>query len=161
MSIDNPDSLILIDSVQSNLISYTDQNPPSGNLIYYLIEARKSTICTATYRNLIGSYSSTISNIKDVNQLTGLNQNSPLSSQIKIFPNPTSGLINIDFGINMVYLKNHTIELIDYLGKTSITYNVENSKTTLYLPDLSPSLYNLLIRDNDKKIVYSEKIIIK
>ncbi len=63
-----PDSLILIDSIQNNLTSYSDLNPPQGVVLFYQVSVVNPDSC---YPAIIratttsGPFSQSISNLKD------------------------------------------------------------------------------------------------
>ncbi len=101
----------LFDSIQSlaysaGVFTYTDVNPPGGN-IYYFIAAQKLTPCDTT---LIGTklfgepYSQSLSNIED--NIAG-NVNEISLVECKIFPNPTTGKIIVQAeGIEIIVVLN-------------------------------------------------------
>lgn len=64
-----------------------------------------------------------------------------LISKINLYPNPTSGIINIDLGKNKI--KNATISVIDLLGKVTATEKVSNQKTIINLNNYSKGIYLL------------------
>jgi len=70
----SPANLTLLDSVSSNVSSYTDDAPPSG-LVFYQVGSIKPDPCyPAIFRaqTSSGPYSQSVSNLKDYNTITGL-----------------------------------------------------------------------------------------
>lgn len=66
-----PWNMILLDSIQSSLSSYTDLNPPSGLLFYTILIDKKDTCFPNILRagNNSGPFSQSLSNLKDYNTL--------------------------------------------------------------------------------------------
>ena len=106
----NPFDSIASIAYSTGVFTYTDVNPPGGN-IYYFIAAQKLTPCDTT---LIGTklfgepYSQSLSNIED-NIAGNINEN--IKAQCKIFPNPTTGKITVQ-AKDM-----ERIEILDFTGK--------------------------------------------
>lgn len=85
-------NLILIDTIQSSLNSYTDQNPPPGTN-FYAIQIVHPQGCNATYKSP-AFYSSSFSNIENNGASVIINDvKKPLN--IRALPNPTSGKATI------------------------------------------------------------------
>ncbi|HRU67821.1 MAG TPA: immunoglobulin domain-containing protein [Bacteroidia bacterium] len=67
----HPDSLKLIDSIQSNLNSYTDLNPPKSTVFYQVSAVKNDTCFPTIFRGTTtsnsGPFSQSTSNIKDYN----------------------------------------------------------------------------------------------
>lgn len=110
----NPfDSLTSI-AYSPGVFTYSDLNPPVGN-IYYTIEAKRIVPCDITQsgsKELEKTYGESISNIVE---LVNLNVNELSKIYCKIYPNPTTGLILIQTeGIDRV-------EIMDLQGKQIYT----------------------------------------
>ena len=78
-----------------------------------------------------------------------------LNNVIKIYPNPTTGELNIDFGQTQQYI----IEINDITGKTIFTDFGNNSILNYNVSLLSKGIYILNIKLTDK--IITEKIIIE
>lgn len=67
---------------------------------------------------------------------------------IKIYPNPCEGILNVKFG-NDLY-SNSELSICDITGKIvySSTVNIENRQATLNLSTLKPGIYNLSLKNN-------------
>lgn len=84
-------NLILIDTIQSSLNSYTDQNPPIGTN-FYAIQVVYPQGCTSSFKSS-ATYTSSFSNIEG-NSPMAIN-NHKESMGISISPNPTNGKVFI------------------------------------------------------------------
>ncbi len=79
-------------------------------------------------------------------------------SMVSIFPNPSGGIVNIDFGITE---KKSTIQLIDLPGKLLFEEVIENaSKTQLDVSKLSGGIYFLKV-ENENGIITQKMILTK
>ncbi len=108
-----PNNLLTIDSIQSNLLSYTDLNPPAGN-VYYAIEVRKSIQCNPTARTSSLGYASSRSNIKD-NALSSLNDYTNPFNSFTIVPNPATENTSVNLNLSNKSLTN--ISVFDMTGR--------------------------------------------
>lgn len=130
-----PSNMIVIDSVQSSLNSYTDLNPPSGSL-NYAVEVRKPIACNPTARNSSVAYVASRSNIKD-NFILGESEiQKPI--QFSISPNPSHESITIEFELSQqkvvqvsVYdLTGRVVHKLNnnilYAGQNKFNWNLSN-----------------------------------
>ncbi|MEA3497060.1 MAG: T9SS type A sorting domain-containing protein [Bacteroidota bacterium] len=85
----DPDSMSQIDSLPYTNSTYTDTDPPQGD-VYYQIEAKRLVACNPTR----GEYCSTLSNFVD-NKNISL-KNNDWDSDINIYPNPFTTTINLE-----------------------------------------------------------------
>ncbi len=67
---------------------------------------------------------------------------------VNVFPNPTSGLVNLTFTVPGAY----TVELINALGEMVSTQRL-NSNTTINLSDLAKGVYSVRISNKEKTTV--------
>jgi hypothetical protein len=67
---------------------------------------------------------------------------------VNVFPNPTSGLVNINFTVPGAY----TVELINGLGETVITHRL-NGNSLVDLSDLAKGVYSVRISNKEKTTV--------
>ncbi len=82
-------------------------------------------------------------------QLTLLNSDFEISNNIKVYPNPTKGILNIESD-----LKLDKVYLINMLGQK---INLEIKNKTIDLKDLSVGIYNIIIF-NENKILKNFKV---
>jgi len=97
-----------------------------------------------------------ISEIFDITVSEPININSVLDSQIKIYPNPTSGILNIDLS----NYKNAGLQITNILGQTLFAEkNISNNVKTIDLSNYSNGIYIINIETNNK--VYTSKFILE
>ncbi len=147
------------DSIQSiayspGVFTYTDLNAPGGNISYF-IAARKPTPCDTTMigTKLLGEpYSQSLSNIEDN---IAVNVNEISIAQCKIFPNPTTGIINVE-AENVI-----GIEVINIQGEKVISQksNIKNQKCEIDLSSQPKGIYIIKITTN--KGVAVEKVVLE
>lgn len=75
---------------------------------------------------------------------------------IKVYPNPTSGLLYIDLS---EFNNNTIIEVLDLTGKVNLRQNVTDRKTLLDLSGLPSSLYFIKVSDGQGTVYH--KVMIK
>lgn len=92
-------------------------------------EASSSTVIVGTEPN----------SVSDVNILPG----------VKVFPNPSRGLFQVDIGANKLSSEAF-IEVLDNTGRIVFKSNVNDTITNLDLQDLSAGSYLLRLSDQDK-----------
>lgn len=132
-----------IDSVGSSFNTFIDNNPPTGNTSYF-IEAVLTSGCTVKAKNK--TYSSLSTN--SVTESTiGLTEN--LSADFNIYPNPTNGVLNIEY-LAGKELKN--IRLFDSQGKLIQIVRSDNESVQLDLFELPKGIYHLKI-SMDKGVI--------
>ncbi len=112
-------NLTLINSVSSNVTSYTDLIPPSG-VNYYMVEAVRPTVC-----NPSKSSTSPISNIPSI-YMTGINEYAG-GEHIQIYPNPNTGLFTVSI-LNPAFTSAE-IEILNSLGQ--VVFNTKQNEATL------------------------------
>ena len=71
---------------------------------------------------------------------------------IKIYPNPTTDIINIDLGNEE--LKNASVKLLNTLGDCIFQNSVTDRKVTLDMTGYSTGIYHLQIEMNNEVIIY-------
>lgn len=144
----NPFDSIHSIAYSPGVFTYTDINPPGGN-IYYYIAAIKLIPCDTS---MIGSklygepYSQSLSNIED-NVFNTVNET--YKTQSKIFPNPTTGTIRVQ-------LENiEKVEILNLQGKEIY----KGKETEIDLSKESKGIY--IIRVTTEKGVIVEKVVLK
>ncbi len=130
-------TISLLTTIASNLNSYTDINPPSGNL-FYQIEVVNPQGCTPSQKTY--SYSSSKSNIADVGTIGIANLS---NTQYTIFPNPTTSQLTIQ---SSKKLSNTTIKLYNITGQIIIQKtNLSGDNFTIDLAEYAKGIYILEI----------------
>ncbi len=142
-----PGGFVLIDSISNNLFSYTDINPPGGDLSY-MIEVRRQDGCGPIRQ---GSYSSVLSNIK--NTFVGINDK-PENRNYKITPNPVGSLLTIDCETTS---EEKQLVISNMMGEDVITQEL-NGPMNISMRGLSKGVYVLCVK-RAGTVVYTEKII--
>lgn len=130
-------TMALLTAIASNLNSYTDINPPSGNL-FYQIEVVNPQGCTPSQKT--NSYSSSKSNIADVSNIGFANIN---NTKYSIFPNPTNNQFTIQSNRKLL---NATIKLYNITGQIIIQKtNLSGDNFVVDLSDYAKGIYILEI----------------
>jgi hypothetical protein len=139
---DTTNDWIILDSIPSNLFSYTDVNPPVGIIDYY-IEVRKSSGCDPTRSGEISSRSNTKTQNSIGNSMEE-NQNALLN----IYPNPTLDLLFVELSTGKVNAK---YEIMDVTGKLVDAGTLSNQP--INVKELSRGLYTInVILENENYI---------
>jgi PKD repeat protein len=138
-----------LDSIPSNLFSYTDQNAPSLAVspdLYYYIEGGPLTLCDPT-RGAINTSRSNIKSPNSVNVPNSLKSFGTMPEAV-VYPNPTTGILNIYFG-NAV-TENTAVEIYNSLGELVNKAMVANGtqEKTIDLSGLTNGVYILKVRQN-------------
>ena len=139
-------NMILHDQVSGYLSSfnYNITNALPGERYYISINKDN---CTANDKSISELYTKSISNITFNKDIANTSNNA--LNQISIFPNPTSGLINIDFG----NLSNISIKVFNILG--NVVYQKESINSFKYkfiLNEKSGIYFIEASSDNTKQI---------
>jgi len=152
----------LIDSLPSNLTSYTDLTPPSVDS-RYMIEIRPPSPCNTTLRLANNGHEEiqtvvvkSKSNIKN-NRTVGLKNNSLNSLNVKVFPNPAIDILNVE-----VLMKNGeeaTIVLENMLGQVVYSTETTQQKNTVNTSSLNTGVYFVKVKTAKGSSV--EKVIIE
>jgi hypothetical protein len=147
-----------LESLPSNLTSYTDRNPPVEESLFYIIEAahpdggcttlKASTYNTARSNQQKSTIKSTIG-IKSGFELNSLN----------VFPNPAKDVLYLS--IKQVNLKQVRVDIIDIKGKVLHNFKAEvlgnQYNTNIDISALPRGIYILRIGSDDnvnfKKLV--------
>lgn len=146
------DSTILeeLETVPTSLTSYVDDDPIDG-VLYYRIAGVKSVPCFPSIKKKAdsGPYSHSMSNSED-NRLQGTHviYNPDVNRNLKIWPNPVTDQVNLEF-VNS-RMKPVMIEIADISGQILISRVVNSSDKMIYqtfdLSSLSPGVYIFQVR---------------
>lgn len=114
---------MVIDSVGSLNISYTDLTPPNDSNLVYIIDIFPPSTCTAFKTQDHNSSRSNKSGINAPN-LLGTDGNESDDADFSIYPNPTSGMVQILYSVAITEVK-----VFDLTGQ--LVYQTTNSDNTL------------------------------
>ena len=142
----------LIDSVQSNLNSYTDIDPPSGD-IDYKIMVKKDVGCTIDSSKSTSVYFESYSNISSTATVGLLNVN--LSTPILFYNQNTDELTFKSTKNNSS--EQYTLNIIDIQGRIIETFSFYENQKVIHLNNLKPGTY--IIRLTGSRISEIIKII--
>jgi PKD repeat protein len=138
----------VIDSVASNLTSYTDDNLPGDSSLVYMISIVTPSACTAFKAT---DYNSSRSNKQGVNMPDPDEDDSgfdELNNELTVFPNPTSALVK------MIYTQNiKSVEIFDIGGKLVYeSHTVNSSQIEIDLSHYQDGIYNFRLTTDEKTI---------
>jgi hypothetical protein len=143
-----PVNMSLLATVASTLNSFTDLYPPGG-YVYYKIEVVKPVPCSPS-KTVIGS---SISNMSTNDPSLSSGPGSLPCSEVQVFPNPTTGLINVisDRVIGEVNIYNS-------MGIQVQQFQADQKEMIVDLSNLSKGVYFLKMKIENKTQVH--KIIV-
>ena len=96
--------------------------------------------------------------IVDIFSVLSIEDIDAFSSQVKVYPNPTSSSLSIDYNSSLGTVKSYSIA--DIQGRMIVDDTFEDSKTTIDLSSIESGIYILMLHTNDG-ISISKKIIKK
>lgn len=137
---------VRIDTIPSNLFSYTDANPPSqGQNVQYSVSGEPSTPCVSTRAV---SHNTTRSNRQSTGIFTGIHSDPFVT--LGLYPNPTDGVIVIKG--NLSHAKDYNLSITDLQGRRVMDMG-NGSGTYLYqeinVGSLESGVYFLSIQGDD------------
>jgi hypothetical protein len=135
-------SMTLLTTIASNLDSYTDINPPAGE-VYYMIEVEG--VSCDPQRTLVYSYSNVITTTTD-----GVDE---LSNAISLYPNPTTTSINLQVNSNFIG-KDYII--YDAVGKVILKDKITSTLQTINTSELAGGNYIVKVEMNIMKLQISK-----
>ncbi len=146
----SPDDMQLLTQRPSNTFTYTDLNPPAGEL-YYEIEVEFPDGCNPT-RSAVNPFSSSSSNIVTTSIVSTVD---PFANNgIKMFPNPATSKVQIEIPQE---LNIATLDILDYSGKLMKSISVDSNFEEIPVSELASGLY-LVVLKGDK--MYRDKLIV-
>lgn len=126
---------MVIDSVGSLNISYTDLTPPSDSNLVYIIDIFPPSVCTAEKAQ---DHNSSRSNKSGINALDGndLGMKETGNTEFSIYPNPTSGIVQILYSSII-----NDVKIFDLSGQ--LVFETGNSTTGLKIDfsDFADGIY--------------------
>ncbi|RLD61876.1 MAG: hypothetical protein DRJ01_07135 [Bacteroidetes bacterium] len=141
-----------IDSIPNNLTSYTDFNPPEGDL-YYQIEVVKPNGCDITKAsNKRSSRSNLSTTIDKGSDITNFKRN---IDKFDIYPNPNKGVFTLSIQLNLI--RDVEVKIFDMKGELikekkfhKVTGKVVDE---INLNGYSKGLYYIQIITNDENFI--------
>jgi len=138
---------VLIDSLPNTLHSYTDIPPNIIGLSYALtINAPNSCIPSSSVKTTGGPYSHSLSNLDDYG--VGTFTNKFEIERFKIYPNPTTGIVNIE-GENFEF-----IEISNISGQVIYKQKVNTKELNIDLSNNTKGIYFIKIISNENVSTY-------
>ncbi|HEY1037962.1 MAG TPA: PKD domain-containing protein [Bacteroidia bacterium] len=147
-----------IDSIPSNLFSYTDLNAPNPGTtpdLFYYVEGGPLTLCDPT-RGAINTSRSNIKSPSSVNFIALTN--STYNTSAIVYPNPAQDMVNLRFG--EILKENTVIEMYNSLGQLSLNMSAAegSNETAINTSGLSNGVYILKVKQSNAQSV--QRIII-
>jgi hypothetical protein len=153
-----PTNKVLIDSLtgdEDQMFMYTDINSPSGT-VYYSVEAVTGEDCEETQGPTVAGRIRS-NNAYYTAETMGLDNLQSL--QTMIFPNPSQGLISIRFEGKEGLYENSSLSIINHLGQSILSQNLNDVNTDLNLSELSKGIYFVKIENGDSYSI--QKIVLE
>lgn len=153
---------VLIDSVTSSSIKYPDYGTGTTNA--YIgkrhndaspfdgdIDDVKIFNCVLDQNDISKLYNGATSSVKE---------NSPMSAQVMMFPNPTMSAVKIN--IAGVHSGTYALRFTDLSGRTVLQSTLSAGLTEISLADkLSKGIYLVNLQDENSQVVYTQKLILQ
>jgi len=148
----SPTALFLIDSIQSNLNSWTDLTPPGGT-IYYAVKAVNPGTCSPSNLFTLPEFSSSFSNVYSPNAVN-VDELALLDQSLSIAPNPGDGLFNLSFSGNSADV---LVTVTDAVGRMVYSEKLGNvygsHRSQLNLIDAAPGIYYAVLTTEKGKVM--------
>ena len=135
----NPDSMEVLREVSSNVSSFSDNQPPSGQVFYQVAVSREGA-CVPSFKSS-ADYSISVSNWVEINTI-GILQ-SRLKDGVLIYPNPAAAFVNID--ISVTGMESGSITLMDITGRQVAYRNIDGEVTRLATEGLENGIYMMKV----------------
>lgn len=133
---------VVIDSLSANLFTYTDQNPPGDSSLIYLISIVPPSNCLATRAQ---DHNASRSNKGSINMPIEVEEDDASVAEnamvITLFPNPTTGLLNINSSVEIIQIR-----VKDALGRIIL---VENNIQVIDLNSFESGIYFIEVDSED------------
>jgi hypothetical protein len=96
--------------------------------------------------------------VKDCNHGLGINSDNGESSSIMLYPNPTSGRLNISI---KQFSVSYQFTMFDYTGRMKLNTKLTGSDTEINMSDFANSVYFYQIKDSNGNVIRSGSIVKK
>ncbi|MDW5290819.1 T9SS type A sorting domain-containing protein [Formosa sp. PL04] len=154
----------IINSSGATTFSQTITNEPSpsvtinaGGAIGQVIRVQSNLTTTLNLAEVqvFGSNSSLLQKSTSKKETLSISNNTDTETKFLVYPNPVSDIITIDFNSTSTA----KMQIIDYLGKTVISDEIQNGTKSIDLSHLSSGLY--FIKVSNQQETFTRKIIKK
>lgn len=158
-------SLVQIDSVASNILTFRDTLPPAGSI--YVVEAvNPHSACipeskAMPHRHILDvlSLTGSFSNGFNTKQLIlGISKNVAAIGNLTIYPNPANGMVTIQFNVGtQEFVSLIHINIINELGQ--VVYDNSESGTAgafkeqINLQNVAPGIYSIRLQTNSDILI--------
>ncbi|MDW5290820.1 T9SS type A sorting domain-containing protein [Formosa sp. PL04] len=152
----------IINSSGATTFSQTITNEPSpsvtinvGGAIGQVIRVQSNLTTTLNLAEVqvFGSNSSLLQKSASKKETLSISNNTDTETKFLVYPNPVSDIITIDFNSTSTA----KMQIIDYLGKTVISDEIQNGTKSIDLSHLSSGLY--FIKVSNQQETFTRKII--
>jgi len=144
-----------IDSVQSNLNTYTDLNVPDLN-VDYIVEIKLSQPCTSSKSMQAARVSCTSNSSTNrtflISPITVGISEVEQQLNFNIYPNPAKDLLNIEVNLKL-NIKDLKLKILDVVGKLVMNETISNQHTELNIQYLNKGIYFVRVGNTVKKLV--------
>ena len=158
----SPINRVLVDSVSSNVYTYTDIYPVTTTITALLYEVGAKFVnggCSPSTGKQ-SSYANSMSNVLDWGQDGGLPIGTEewvdvvLGNDLDIYPNPTRGALNLELKGAWEYQEDINIKILDITGKVLATSITNGAGTVQFdFQDLQAGVYIINIITNEGRII--------
>ncbi len=147
--------MTLLTQIQSNLTSYTDLNPPAGN-VYYQIEIMSPHPCypDSIFTKANVNYNSSRSNTANTSMApnTGFVQSANNQLSMQIYPNPNKGLFTLEVNSKNSKIKSYVLEVYSTMGVLIHKEEIDagyNLQKQMHFETLSKGVYFIRLRSKN------------
>jgi uncharacterized membrane protein YqhA len=151
-------SMQLLTQIQSTLTSYTDLNPPTGN-VYYQIEIIAPHQCfpDSIYSKANNNYNNSRSNVANTNLApnTGFVQSKDLQLSMMLYPNPNKGNFTLEINSSSNKTQDYQMEVYSVMGKLIHQEKLSGKaiiRKQMHFETLSKGVYFVRLRSEDHVI---------
>lgn len=144
----SPSNISLITTLANTLNSYTDLNPPNGN-VYYQIEAVNPTPCSPSK----AIYTNARSNIASNKPLTSFNENNSSSVNLNIYPNPASDYISVEYNGYLPMQTTTYVNLYTLDGKLIKSQLMKSNVQYIGINELPSGFYIIKLQNKQDVLV--------
>ncbi|MCP4311479.1 MAG: T9SS type A sorting domain-containing protein [Bacteroidetes bacterium] len=132
-------SVEVLENVSSNVSSFSDKNPPPGQ-VFYRIEVSRDGVCQPE-KDAAPDYSKAVSNVTEINRV-GISGKESVSG-VAIYPNPSSDFFHVTFEGS--WNEGGNMDVHDLSGRQVVSFPIEGKSMKISTKDLSNGVYFLKI----------------